>query len=57
LPYKAGIYRTDDGKGGNETIEFTPVKTRLLRLRGFERGTVYGYSLWELKVFGRQNSL
>ena len=45
------VYTTEDGKGGKETIRFKPVATRYVRLYGTRRGTPYGYSLWELRVF------
>ena len=47
------VYRTDTGKGGVETIAITPQAARYIRLRGLKRGTEYGYSLWEFKVFGK----
>ena len=37
--------------GGNETHAVNGAG-RYVRLTGTERATVYGYSLWELKVFG-----
>ena len=37
--------------GGNETHTVTGTG-RYVRLTGTERGTPYGYSLWEFKVFG-----
>ena len=45
------VYRTADGQGGSETIAFTPVLARWVRLTGTQRATAYGYSLWEFKVF------
>ena len=45
------VYSTTRGKGGMETIRFTPVTARWVRLYGQRRGTEFGYSLWELRVF------
>ncbi|MGE5610701.1 MAG: glycoside hydrolase family 2 protein [Bacillota bacterium] len=45
------IYTTVNGKGGVETIRFTPVQARWVRMSGTQRATPYGYSLWEMKVF------
>ncbi len=39
------------GKGGMEDLNFEPVEARWVRMRGTRRGTEFGYSLWELKVF------
>jgi len=44
-------YRTSSGKGGRETIRFAPTEARWVRMAGTQRGTEYGYSLWELGVF------
>ena len=38
------------GTGGVETVDFTPTTTRYVRLRGIQRATQYGYSLWEFQV-------
>ena len=46
-----GVYRTDNGRGGSEEVKFTPVEARHVRLTGTKRATVYGYSLWELRIF------
>ncbi len=45
-------YSTDSGKGGSEVIRFAPVEARWVRMHGAKRGTPFGYSLWEFKVFG-----
>ncbi len=39
-----------DGTGGAQSLDVTG-SGRYVRLTGTERGTGYGYSLWELKVF------
>ena len=45
------IHATSDGAGGTETV---PVdgEGRYVRMQGIARATGYGYSLWELRVFG-----
>ncbi len=45
------VFKTDSGKGGLDTIRFKPTEARWVRVRGSERGTPYGYSLWEFCVF------
>lgn len=48
------IYRNDRGGGGLEEIKFKkPVKRRYLKIACVKRATPYGYSLWEIEVFGR----
>jgi hypothetical protein len=45
------ISSTTTGTGGTETLNVTGTG-RYLRLYGTQRGTRYGYSLWELQVTG-----
>jgi hypothetical protein len=45
------VYSTQDGHGGVEDIKFDPVETRYVRILCSKRGSPYGYSLWECKVF------
>ena len=47
------IYSTTDGKGGTEVIPFTPLKTRYVKMQGIKRASQWGYSLFELEVFGK----
>jgi F5/8 type C domain-containing protein len=47
-PWNA-IYTTTTGTGGNQTLDVTG-SGRYLRVNGTQRGTGYGYSLWELVV-------
>jgi hypothetical protein len=47
-PWNA-IYTTTTGTGGNQTLDVTGTG-RYLRVNGTQRGTGYGYSLWELAV-------
>jgi hypothetical protein len=44
-------YKTDAGKGGLEVIRFAPVEARWVRISGTQRATLFGYSLWEFRVF------
>lgn len=41
-----------DGKGGVETIRFDPLIARYVKFQGIERGTIYGYSIFEFEVYG-----
>ncbi|MGW7200894.1 discoidin domain-containing protein [Streptomyces chryseus] len=44
-------YQTTTGDGGTDTVDVTG-EARYIRLQGTTRGTQYGYSLWEFKVYG-----
>jgi beta-glucosidase len=48
------VYSTDSGQGDEEVITFAPTDARYVRLIGRQRGTQYGYSLWEFEVYGPQ---
>lgn len=45
------VYNTTTGDGGVDKISFAPVNARYVQMYGTKRGTTYGYSLWEFKVF------
>jgi hypothetical protein len=45
------VARNDAGHGGVETLA-VGVSARFVRLHGIQRATQYGYSIWELDVFG-----
>lgn len=45
------IYSTTTGKGGIETLNVTGTG-RFIQLLGTKRATGYGYSLWEMQVYG-----
>ncbi|MFC4306858.1 polysaccharide lyase family 8 super-sandwich domain-containing protein [Cohnella boryungensis] len=45
------VYSTTNGSGGVEEISFEPVNARYVRMNGIKRGSNYGYSLWEFKVY------
>jgi hypothetical protein len=44
-------YTTSAGAGGVEDLAVTGT-ARYVRMNGTQRGTPYGFSLWELEVFG-----
>lgn len=46
------VWSTDQGNGGLDVASFAPVTARYLRVHGVTRATGYGYSLWEVQVFG-----
>ncbi len=45
------VYQTSTGRGGTETVRFKSVEARWVRYAGQTRGTVYGHSLREFRVF------
>lgn len=47
------VWSTTTGDGGLDTAVFTPVEAREVRVVGLERGTGYGYSLYEVGVHAR----
>ena len=46
------IYSASYGDGGTDTIN-TAAQGRYVMVYGNRRGTAYGYSLWELEVYGK----
>ncbi|AEE17210.1 discoidin domain-containing protein [Treponema brennaborense] len=46
------VYETAQGAGGDETVAFSPVTGRFVRLDCTERATKWGFSVWELLVHG-----
>ena len=47
------VYSTDSGSGETDAIELEdPVKAQWIRMHGTQRGTPFGYSIYEFKVFG-----
>ena len=50
------VYETNKGEGGLERIELEPVECRYVRMFGIKRATMWGYSLWEMKVFNTDRS-
>ena len=46
------VFTETNGNGGTDDITFALVDARYVRVYGTQRGTPYGYSLWEFKVYG-----
>ncbi len=46
------VFQTETGQGNLESIPISPVHTRWVRLWGQRRATPFGFSLWEMRVFG-----
>jgi beta-galactosidase len=49
------VYMESNGKDGTDDITFAPVDARYVRVYGTQRGTPWGYSLWEFEVYGPTN--
>ncbi|GGP27911.1 hypothetical protein GCM10010971_37300 [Silvimonas amylolytica] len=47
-------YTQSNGQGGTEDISFATVSGRYIRMYGTQRGTQYGYSLYEFQVYATQ---
>jgi hypothetical protein len=45
-----------DGNGGTDTLTFTSTEARYVRMQGVTRALPYGYSLWEMEVYGAKSS-
>jgi hypothetical protein len=45
------VYTETNGPGGLDVIQFPAQTTRHIRMRGLERGTVWGYSLYEFQIY------
>jgi len=45
------VQHVNNGGGGTQVILFDPVETRWVRMRGIQRATEWGYSIWEMRVF------
>jgi hypothetical protein len=45
------VHKVEQGDGHTDEIKFAPTPARFVRLSGAERGTRFGYSLWEFQVF------
>jgi len=48
----ADLYSTTTGPGGTQNLTVTPTAARYIRMYGTVRATSWGYSLWEMEVFG-----
>lgn len=48
------VFEENNGQGGIDTVLFNPpVDTRFVRMHGILRDTQWGFSIWELEVYGR----
>lgn len=45
------VHTSNNGAGKTETIRFAPSPARWVRLHGTQRGTSFGYSLWEVGIY------
>lgn len=45
------VYYTSSSDGGTDTINFSPIRARYVLMSGWQRGTPWGYSLWEFEVY------
>lgn len=50
------VYTTTTGDGGLDAIAFAPTQARYVRMYGMQRGTGYGYSLYEFEVYAPARS-
>jgi hypothetical protein len=48
------VYTTDDGHTGVQELMFDEIKGRYVRMYGRQRGSGWGYSLWDFEVYGGQ---
>jgi len=46
------VYSEINGDGGYDDIFFAPIDARYVRVYGTQRGTGWGYSLWEFEIYG-----
>ena len=47
------VKNVTDGKGGVETITFTAIDARYVKMQGVTRALPYGYSIWEMEGYGK----
>lgn len=47
------IYLNNNSKGKNEEIKIKPVTARYVRMLGLKRASQWGYSLYEMEVYGK----
>ncbi len=45
------VYQTDEGQPGWQKAFFPEVTTRYVRMRGIERGSWFGYSLYDFEIY------
>lgn len=51
------VYSTTEGREGKMHIDFDEVSARYVKVQGLERGSWWGYSLWDFKVYGGSTQL
>ena len=47
------VWSTKAGNGGTDVDEFSPTSARYVRMQGVERGTSYGYSVYDFEVYAQ----
>lgn len=47
----------EEGKVGKQSVFFDDTKGRYVKIQGIRRGTGYGYSLYEMKIYGGEEHL
>ena len=47
------VYATNTGQPGVNSVSFVPTTARYVRMQGEQRGTWFGYSLYEFEVYSR----
>ncbi len=50
------VKNVTNGNGGAETVTFNAVNARYVRMQGVTRALPYGYSLWEMEVYGNNST-
>jgi len=50
------VYGTSEGRGGVDRIALKSVRGRYVRMLGIRRATQFGYSLYEMEVYGKRNT-
>ncbi len=50
------VHSTTKGKGEVDKINFPTQNVRYVRMYGTERGTIWGYSLWEFELYDKSQS-
>ena len=46
------VFSTTSGDGGIDYVQLSPVSAKYIRIYGTQRGLPYGYSLYEIEVYG-----
>lgn len=51
------VYHVKSGKTGKQEHFFDDITARYVKVQGIERGTGWGYSLWEFKIYGNREPM